>query len=274
MTNPFRQLLKASGSHPPIGTWIMSASPLVAEAVGHAGFDWGVVDMEHTPIDLMQVVHMLQAIAGTKMQPVVRVPWNEPVMVKRVLDAGAQTLLFPFVQNADEARRAVAATRYPPEGVRGMAGMSRGSRFGTIPNYLTGANKLMGVIVQLETPQAVEQLDAIAAVEGVDGIFLGPADLSASMGHVGQLTHPAVMDLMTKAAQRCRALGIACGTVGGTPEVVAQYRAAGFSFLAIASDMGLLMRSAQGVVAALRTPGDEHVHTLAQGTQHKESTGY
>jgi 2-keto-3-deoxy-L-rhamnonate aldolase RhmA len=265
--NAFKRLLNSSGGHPPVGTWVMSASPIVAEAVGCAGFDWGVIDMEHTPLDMMDIVHLLQAVAGTKMVPVVRVPWNETVMVKRVLDAGAQTLLFPFVQNAEEAKRAVAATRYPPEGVRGMAGMSRGSRFGTIPDYYNTANKQIGVIVQLETPSAVDQLDAIAAVDGVDAIFLGPADLSGSMGHVGNLTHPAVMDLMSKAAQRCKALGKPVGTVGGTPEVVAQYRAAGFTFVAVASDLGLLMRGAQAAVAALRTPGSEHVHTLAGGTQ-------
>ena len=265
--NAFRRLINASGAHPPVGTWIMSASPIVAEAIGCAGFDWGVIDMEHTPLDMMEVVHLLQAVAGTKLVPVVRVPWNETVMVKRVLDAGAQTLLFPFVQNADEAIRAVAATRYPPEGVRGMAGMSRGSRFGTIPDYYKAANKQIGVIVQLETPSAVEQLDAIAAVDGVDAIFLGPADLSGAMGHVGNLTHPAVMDLMSRCAQRCKVLGKPVGTVGGTPEVVAQYRAAGFSFVAVASDLGLLMRSAQATIAALRTSGSEHVHTLAGGTQ-------
>ena len=266
--NTFKRLLSSSGSHPPVGTWIMSASPIVAEAVGCAGFDWGVIDMEHTPLDMMDIVHLLQAVAGTPMVPVVRVPWNETVMVKRVLDAGAQTLLFPFVQNAEEAMRAVAATRYPPEGVRGMAGMSRGSRFGTIPDYYKAANRQIGVIVQLETPSAVEQLDAIAAVDGVDAIFLGPADLSGSMGHVGNLTHPAVMDLMAKAAQRCKALGKPVGTVGGTPEVVAQYRAAGFTFVAVASDLGLLMRGAQAAVKALTTPdGETHVHTLSGGTQ-------
>jgi 2-dehydro-3-deoxyglucarate aldolase len=222
----------------------------------------------------MDVIHLLQAVAGTKMVPVVRVPWNEPVMVKRVLDAGAHTVLFPFVQDVDEARRAVAATRYPPQGIRGMAGMSRGSKFGTAPNYLTTANANVGVIVQLETPQAVAKLDAIAAVEGVDGVFIGPADLSASMGHVGQLTHPAVMELMRQAAHRCRELGVPCGTVGGDPAVVARYRAAEFSFLAIASDMGLLMRSAQAVLQAMRTPVDEHVHTLQSGTQNREPQGY
>jgi len=265
--NAFRHMLKASGSHPPIGTWIMSASPLVAEAVGHTGFDWGVIDMEHTPLDMMEVIHLLQAVAGTKMLPIVRVPWNDTVTIKRVLDAGATTLLVPFVQNAQEARAAVAATRYPPQGVRGMVGMSRGSRFGTTPHYLTTANRHMGVIAQLETLQAVDRLDEIAAVEGVDGIFLGPADLSASMGHIGQLAHPEVMAVMQRAAQRCRALGKPVGTVGGNPEMVAQYRAAGFDFLGIASDLGLMLQASRAVMAALRTPGTEHVHSLSSGTQ-------
>jgi 2-dehydro-3-deoxyglucarate aldolase len=234
--------------------------------MGCAGFDWAVVDMEHAPIDMMEVVHLLQAIAGTKMLPVVRVAWNDAVSVKRVLDAGAATVMFPFVQNADEAARAVAATRYPPGGVRGMAGMSRGSRYGTAPNYLQDANRHMGVIVQLETPSALAQLEAIAGVEGVDAIFLGPADLSAAMGHPGDLMHPQVMEAMSRAAQRCRAVGTPVGTVGGTPEQVAQYRAAGFDFVAIASDLGLMMHSARLAIAALRTQEGEHVHTLAGGT--------
>ncbi len=265
--NPFRQLLKAAGSHPPVGTWIMSASPIVAEAVGHAGFDWGVVDMEHAPLDIMGLVHMLQALSATKMVPVVRPPWNDAVTVKRVLDAGATTLLFPFVESAEEARRAVAATRYPPHGVRGTAGMSRASRFGTAPNYLKTANATIGVIVQLETPQAIGRLDEIAAVEGVDALFIGPSDLSANMGHLGQPMHPAVLDLMGQAATRCKAFGKPVGTLGVAPDAVAQYRAAGYDFLAVASDLGLLMRGAQAVVHALRTPDAEHVHTLSTGTQ-------
>ena len=265
--NPFRQLLKRSGSQPPVGTWLMSASPIVAEAIGHAGFDWGVVDMEHAPLDMREVVHLLQAIAGTRMVPVVRVPWNDATTIKRVLDAGAQTLLVPFVQNAEEARRAVAATRYPPQGIRGMAEMGRASRFGTVPDYFNSANASVAVIVQLETPQAIAQLEAIAAVEGVDALFLGPADLSGAMGHVGQLTHPAVMELMASSARRCKALGKPLGTVGGTAEVVAQYRAMGMDFVAIASDLGLLMRAAQAAVKALRSQDTEHVHTLASGTQ-------
>jgi len=265
--NAFRQLIQASGAHPPVGSWISSASPIVAEAIGCAGFDWGLVDMEHAPLDVMGVLQILQALAGTKMLPVVRVPWNDMVMVKRVLDAGATTVMFPFVQNADEAKRAVAATRYPPEGVRGMAGTSRATRFGTTPNYFKNANQNIGVIVQLETPHAIEQLDAIAGVSGVDALFIGPADLSAALGHIGQLTHPAVLDLMARAVQRCKALGVPVGTLGANPEMVAQYRAIGFDYVAVSSDIGFIMRGAQAALAALRTRDTEHVHTLASGTQ-------
>jgi 2-keto-3-deoxy-L-rhamnonate aldolase RhmA len=265
--NPFRQLLKSCGSSAPIGTWIMSASPLVAEAMGAAGFDWGVIDMEHAPLDIMGVVHLLQAVGNTRMVPVVRVPWNDAVTVKRVLDAGATTVLFPFVQNADEARQAVAATRYPPDGMRGMAGMSRASRFGTTPNYLKTANQHMGVIVQLETAQALDQIDAIARVEGVDAVFIGPSDLSGSMGHVGEASHPAVMEAMAEAARRCRALGKPIGTLAGTPDLAVRYRAMGFCYVAVSADLGLLMRGAQDVLRALRTQeGGTHVHSLTAGT--------
>ncbi|MFT3814360.1 MAG: HpcH/HpaI aldolase/citrate lyase family protein [Acidovorax sp.] len=261
--NSFQQLLARAGGEPPVGTWVMSASPLVAEAVGCAGYDWGVVDMEHTPIDLMTLVHMLQAVAGTKMLPVVRVPWNDTVGLKRVLDAGAQTLLIPFVQDADEARAAVAACRYPPEGIRGMAGMSRASRFGTAPHYLTTANQGISVIVQLETPAAIERVDEIAAIDGVDALFVGPGDLSATMGHVGQLTHPDVLALTRQVVARAKALGKPIGTVGGTPEVVALYREMGFDFVAIASDLGFLMRAAQAALGTIRqTP---HTPSAPQG---------
>ena len=241
-----------SRPEPPVRTWVMSASPIVAEAIGWAGFDWGVLDMEHTPLDLMDLVHLLQAVAATPMLPVVRVPWNDVVTVKRVLDAGATSLLFPFVQNAEEAHRAVAATRYPPAGIRGMAAMGRASRFGTVADHYGTANDKIGVIVQLETPAAVDALEAIAAVPGVDAIFLGPADLSGAMGRVGQLTHADVMAVMGDAARRCKAVGKPVGTVGGTPEVVARYRELGFGYLAIGSDLGLLMRAAQGALAAVR----------------------
>ena len=265
--NPFRRLMQAAGSHAPIGTWIMSASPLVAEAVGHAGFDFGVIDMEHSPLDLRDVLALLQAVGNTKMLPLVRVPSNDAVTVKRVLDAGATTLIFPFVQNADEAARAVAATRYPPQGGRGVAGMSRATYFGTRADYLQVANQEVGVIVQLETPEALDALDAIAAVPGVDALFVGPADLSAAMGYPGQPMHPAVMDRMTRAARRAAELGMPIGTLGGSTQAVAMYRAAGYKFLALSADLGLLMQGAQTALQALRGHSDDvDVHTLAEGT--------
>lgn len=264
--NAFRQLLKAAGSHPPVGTWIMSANAIVAEALGHAGFDWAVIDMEHTPLDMMDVVHMLQALSATKMVPVVRVPWNDTVVVKRVLDAGASTVLFPFVQDAEEARRAVAATRYPPQGVRGVAPGTRASRYGAAYNYFKTANDNVGVIVQIETPAAVERVEEIATVAGVDALFVGPGDLAAAMGYLGEPNHPQVMDACAKAAQRARRLSVPIGTVGGTPDLVAQYRAMGFDFVAIGSDLGLLMRGAGMALSALRTQDTDIVHSVTAGT--------
>jgi len=265
--NPFTQLLRRAGNQPPVGTWLMSGSPLVAEAAGHAGFDWGVVDMEHAPLDMMDVVHLLQAIAGTRMVPVVRVPWNDTVTIKRVLDAGATTLLTPMVQNAGEAHAAVAATRYPPEGVRGMSGMSRAARYGVTADYIAHANKGIAVIAQLETLGALQQLEAISAVPGIDALFIGPADLSASLGMPGNTRHRAVVEAMNDAVRRCKILGKPIGTIGIEPESVASYRAAGFDYLAVNSDLGLLVQAAQRSLAALHPRETEHVHDLARGTR-------
>lgn len=249
--NAFREMMQSAAGRPPLGSWLMSGSAIVAEAMGRAGFAWGVVDMEHAPLDLKDLVQVLQALSGTGLLPVTRVPWNDTVTIKRVLDAGVQTLLVPFVQNADEARRAVAATRYPPEGVRGMAAMSRGSQFGTIADYYAAANRRIAVIVQLETQAAVQALEEIAAVPGVDGLFLGPADLSGSMGLPGQTAHPEVKAVMADVARRARAAGRWVGTVGGTAEVVREYRTMGYDFVAVASDLGMLMRTATGLVQSL-----------------------
>ncbi|MBI5255226.1 MAG: 2-dehydro-3-deoxyglucarate aldolase [Burkholderiales bacterium] len=266
--NPFRQLLKSAGNQPPLGTWVMSASALVAEAIGHAGFDWGLIDMEHTPLEMTGVMQMLQAVGNTRMVPVVRVPWNDAVMVKRVLDAGATTVMFPFVQDAEEARRAVAATRFPPEGVRGMAGFSRGSRYGTTPNYLQTANKHIGVIVQIETEQAIDRLESIAAVPGVDALFVGPADLSGSIGVPGQLMHASVLALVAEAVRRAKAVGTPIGTLALTHDAAATYRAMAFDYLAVAADLSLMMQGATATLKALRTQGgNHHVHTLSGGTR-------
>ena len=238
--------------HVPLGTWTMSASPLLAEATGHAGFDWTVLDMEHTPLDLGTLVALMHAVQGSAMLPITRIPWNDTVTIKRVLDSGATTLLVPFVQDADEARAAVAATRYPPEGIRGMAAMSRASRFGTVADHFRHANTQVAVIVQIETPAALAQLEAIAAVPGVSALFLGPGDLSGAMGLPGQTGHPAVQAAMQDAARRARAAGVRIGTVMGSVEQVAACRDGGYHFVGIASDLGLFMRAATGVLKQLR----------------------
>src|SRR5258708_31958217 len=158
-----------------LGAWLVSGAPSTAEALGCAGFDFLVVDMEHTPVDTPEMVDILRAIAGTPAQAVVRLVWNDMVWLKRVLDGGAQTVLLPFVQNAEEAKRAVACTRYPPDGVRGVAGSHRGSRFGTVPDYLKTASQEICVMGQIETLTGLAQLPAIAAGPGVDSIFNGPS---------------------------------------------------------------------------------------------------
>jgi 2-dehydro-3-deoxyglucarate aldolase/4-hydroxy-2-oxoheptanedioate aldolase len=253
MDLPVNRFKRAIASGPPLlGTWLSSGAAVTAEAMGCAGFDFLVVDMEHTPLDPPQMVDVLRAIAGTPAQAVVRPPWNDTVWVKRLLDGGAQTLLFPFVQNADEARRAVAATRYPPEGVRGVATTHRGSRFGNVANYLKVAGAEICVIVQIETLAALAELEAIAAVPGVDSIFVGPGDLSASMGHLGDIGHAAVQEKLAFAAGECRRLGKPCGIIGANPELATKYLGYGFSWVAIASDMALMVGRAQEFLGKVR----------------------
>ena len=236
----------------PIGCWLMSGAPATAEALGCAGFDFLVVDTEHTPIDTPQMIDILRTIAGTPAAAIVRPPWNDMVMVKRVLDAGAQSLLLPFVQNADEARRAVAHTRYPPAGVRGVAGTHRGSRYGTVPNYFKRAHEEICVIVQIETVSAFEHLEAIASVPGVDSLFIGPSDLSASMGLLGDVSNAAVQEKLAAAAQTCKKLGKPCGIIGFNPEMAKKFLGYGFSWIAVGSDMSLMVSRGQEYLAAMR----------------------
>ena len=252
---------------PVYGAWLSLADAAVAELLAHAGYDFLILDQEHGPGSLETAADVMRAAEAAGCPLVVRVPWNEPVVVKRVLDAGATTVLFPFVQDAQEAAAAVAATRYPPDGIRGMAGMSRATHYGTRADYPRHANREVGVIVQLETADALDRLDEIAAVPGVDALFVGPADLSASMGYVGQSLHPAVMDRMARAARRAAELGKPIGTLGMNAQALVQYRALGYCFVALGADLGLLMQGSQAALQALRSPHDEgHVHTLSDGT--------
>jgi 4-hydroxy-2-oxoheptanedioate aldolase len=236
--NVFKRKIKSADI--PYGTWLSASSASTAEALGCAGYDFLVVDMEHSPIEFPQVVEMLRAIAGTPASAVTRVPWNDMVMVKRALDAGAQTLMLPLIQNADEARRAVAYTRYPPDGVRGVAGMQRASRFGMVDDYARQAAGELCVIVQIETADALAQLPRIVEVPGVDSVFIGPSDLAASMGHLGDNLHADVQRSLEQAAQACRRLGVPCGCLGADPEMTRRYRDYGYSWMAMGSDVGML----------------------------------
>jgi 4-hydroxy-2-oxoheptanedioate aldolase len=234
------------------GTWFMSASPVLAEALGHAGFDFLVLDMEHTVADVPQLFSLLQSVAGTPAASVVRLPWNDPVTVKRVMDAGAQSLMFPYIQSVEEAKAAVASTRYPPRGTRGVAAMHRASRFATVPDYLKRAEEEVCVVLQLETAEALALIPEIAAVEGVDCLFVGPGDLSASLGHIGNIGHPEVQAALERAAQACAAAGKPLGIVAPTPEMAKRFLGYGYTWSAVASDLGLLMVRAREVLAVMR----------------------
>lgn len=249
--NRFKALIRSGSTA--IGTWHTLGSHAVLEALGLAGFDFLVVDMEHGQYDVPQVIDQLRVIAGTPASSIVRLPWNDAVMVKRVLETGAQTLMFPFVQNVDEARRAIAATRYPPEGIRGVAALYRSAGYGLIRDYLHVAASELCVILQLETADAVERLEEIAALPGLDALFIGPADLSATMGHLGNPNHPAVKEKLRWAAQTCRRLGMPCGIIALAPETIAEYLDFGFSWIAANTDVSMLLGGAASVLASTRT---------------------
>src|SRR5262245_21624590 len=208
-TNTFKQAIRAG--RPQIGLWASLCSNLAAEVIAGAGFDWVLLDTEHAPNELPIVFGQLQALVGSTAQPVVRPAWNDLVLIKRLLDIGAQNLLIPYVQNAAEAQAAVAATRYPPQGVRGVAVMFRGNHYGRIKDYHHRVQEQLCVIVQIETRTALENIEAIAAVEGVDGLFIGPSDLSAALGHLGDSGHPEVRGAIENAVTRIRKAGKPAG---------------------------------------------------------------
>src|SRR6202051_4802233 len=203
--NAFKQALASCQRQ--IGLWSGLCSPIVAEIIAGAGFDWIVIDGEHAPNDIPSLLAQLQAMRGGTAEPVFRVPWNDPVIIKRPLDVGARSLLIPFVQNAEEARRAVAATRYPPLGIRGVSVTPRANDYGRVQNYHKNAHLDTCVLLQVETRTAVKEMEAIAAIDGVDGIFIGPSDLAADFGHLGNSKHPDVMAALKDAATRIRAAG-------------------------------------------------------------------
>ena len=236
-----------------IGLWSSLCSNIVAEVIGDAGFDWIVLDSEHSPNEIPGLMSQLQAMQQGTASPVVRPAWNDAVLAKRCLDIGAQTLLFPYVQNAEEARRAVASTRYPPDGFRGVAVATRAGRYGRTPGYLTKANAEICVLVQVETKAALNELEAIAKVDGIDGVFIGPSDLAASLGHLGNPQHPDVQKAIQDAVTRLKKLGKPAGILTGNEEEARRYIDWGYLFVAVGADIGLLRASVDALAKRFKS---------------------
>jgi 4-hydroxy-2-oxoheptanedioate aldolase len=248
--NAFKHALKAG--KPQIGLWSSLSSNYSVEVTAGAGFDWLLLDMEHSPNDLESLLAQLQAAAPYPTHAVVRVPWNDMVTMKRVLDVGAQSLLVPYVSTADEARAAVAHTRYPPAGVRGVAGTTRATRFGRIKDYARRAHEELCLLVQVETQAALDSIEAICAVEGVDGVFIGPADLHASLGHTGEIANPKVKPLIDDAIRRIRKAGKAPGILTPSEDDARHWLECGALFVAVGADVGILARGAEALAAKFK----------------------
>lgn len=232
-----------------IGLWSTLSSNYSVEVIAGAGFDWILLDTEHSPNDLESVLTQAQAAAPYPTSTIARVPWNDMVTIKRFLDIGIQTLLIPYVCSRKEATDAVAYTRYPPLGVRGVAGVTRASRFGRVKDYAKRAHEELCLLVQVETKDALDQLEDICAVDGVDGVFIGPADLHASMGYIGETNHPKVVPIIEEAIRRIRKCGKAPGVLAFMEADIRRYLAAGALFTAVGADTGLLARGAEALAS-------------------------
>ncbi len=237
-----------------IGLWSQLVSPLAVEVIAGAGFDFIVLDAEHAPNDVSTIVPQLQAVEGSDATAMVRAPWNDMVWIKRFLDAGAPTLLLPFVQTEEEARQAVAYTRYPPDGVRGVALAHRASRFGRVDGYFQKAASEICVVVQVETAEAIQRLEAIARVDGIDGVFIGPADLAASMDHLGNPGHADVQAAIASGLERAKEAGKPAGILTGVEADARRFIDMGFTFVAVGGDLGLLAAQTSALARAFK-PG-------------------
>jgi 4-hydroxy-2-oxoheptanedioate aldolase len=262
LTPTFRHALAAQrdapdGGRPLVGMWVCSGSPVVAEICAGAGLDWVLVDLEHAPNGLESVLAQLQAMAAYPVTPVVRVPIGDAVVIKQVLDLGAQNLLVPMVSSADEARAVVEAVRYPPRGRRGVApSIARSSRWNRVEGYAAEADDHVSVVVQIETAEGVAAAAEIAAVDGVDGVFVGPADLSGSLGVLGQQRHPDVVAAVLRTFEAVRGAGKPVGVNAFEPDAAREYLAAGASFVAVGADVSLLARGSEALAATFGVTDD------------------
>jgi len=216
---------------------------ITAELAGLANFDWLLIDGEHSPNEISLMLQQLQALQGSASAAIGRPSWNDPVEIKRMLDIGFHNLLIPFIETADQARLAVAATRYPPQGMRGVAGLQRSNRYGTEPNYLKTINDNICVLLQVESRAGVEAIDEIAAVDGVDGVFIGPSDLAAGLGHLGDPNHPEVQDAIRYVCDRVSLQDKAVGTLAPVASDARRYLDMGMHFVAVGTDLGVFKQS-------------------------------
>jgi 2-dehydro-3-deoxyglucarate aldolase len=251
--NAFRRDLLAGRTL--IGCWSSLANPITTEVLGLAGFDWLLLDGEHAPNDVGTFIPQLMALKDSRSAPVVRPPWNDAVVIKRLLDSGFYNFLVPFVESEAEARRAVAATRYPPAGIRGVSVSQRHNRYGTVPDYLATVNDNVCVLVQIESGPGLAAIDAIAAVDGIDGIFVGPSDLAAALGHLGNAGHPEVQQAIRHVFARAKTHGKASGILAPVEADARRYLEWGATFIAVGSDLGLFRATTQALRDKFPTAG-------------------
>jgi 2-dehydro-3-deoxyglucarate aldolase len=255
-TNPLKLRLKEPD--PLFGLWLSLGSDSAAEALAHAGFDWLLIDMEHSPNDSVDVTGQLRAIAAAHLptEPVVRLPASEPWLVKRVLDAGARTLMFPNIETAEEAAHAVRLTQYPgagSDGLRGVAGAVRAAAYGMRRDYVQNANAQIATIVQIESARAVDNIEQIVATPGIDCLFIGPADLAASLGHLGDSKHPEVIAAIARVAAAAHRAKVATGIFAMDVLSARQYRTEGFRFIALAADVMWMLRATRQALQEVRS---------------------
>ncbi|MER7615334.1 HpcH/HpaI aldolase family protein [Nonomuraea wenchangensis] len=245
----FRDAL-AAARRPLIGMWVCSGSPLVAEICAGSGLDWLLIDAEHSPNGPESLLAQLQAVAGYPVTPLVRPPAGDPVVIKQYLDLGVQNLLIPMVDTAEQAAAMVRAVEYPPHGIRGVgSALARASRWNRVPDYLRTARTTLSLFVQIESAEAVENVDAIAATPGVDGVFVGPADLAASLGVLGEQDHPEVVAAVEHCLRAAKAAGVKVGLNAFAPALARRYLAAGADFVLVGADVQLLARGSERLAA-------------------------
>ena len=259
-TNYFKQKLKTQQQ---LGLWLGLADGYAAEIAANAGFDWLLIDGEHAPNDLRSTLYQLQSIAAYASQAVVRPVTGNVALIKQLLDIGAQTLLIPMVESAEQAKLIVSATRYPPNGIRGVgSALARASRWNSLKNYVHDADEQICILLQIESQKGLENLDEILQVNGIDGVFIGPADLSADLGYLGNPGHPYMQEIIISSIKKIRQAGKAAGILSADEKLAKQYLALGTEFVAIGVDTSLLMNSMNQLLAKFKS-GLVNVESMA-----------